>query len=202
MPPLIVSGSKGRRPAKTAFPRLWERRKTLDRQQKEKAVAALNEKFGRATGVVLTEYKGMTVAEISDLRNILRPLGIEYKVVKNTLARIASDGTPISVARAQFKGPVGIAITYGDPAMAAKKVLEYSKTNQKLKVTGGVVDGSFYAEAALKRIADLPSREVMLGMLAGTLQAPTTKMARLLSATVAKFAFAMSALKEKREKAA
>ena len=140
----------------------------------------------------------MTVAETTDLRRMLSSSAIDYSVVKNTLAKIASQETSFSVAADVFKGPVGIAIGYDDPVLAVKKVLDFVKTNEKLRVKGAVVDGQLYGAADLKAIAALPSREVLLSMLAGTLQAPMAKLAGALSATVTGFAYAMESLKSKK----
>lgn len=170
----------------------------LTKEQKNQVVAELKEKFEKTKGMVMTEYKGMTVAEITELRDQLRSKGIDYKVVKNTLARIASEGTPIEAAKDQFKGPIGVAMGFDDAAVVAKTVLDFSKKNDKLKIMGGVVDGSLYDEAAMKTIASLPSRDVLLGMMAGTMNAPASKMARLMNATVVQFAYALNALKDKK----
>lgn len=149
--------------------------------------------------MILTGYKGISVAELSELRRLLRGRGIDYRVVKNTLARIASQDTPISVAKDKFKGPVAVAIGYDDPVIAAKKVIEFSKKNEKLKLCCGVVEGKLYGANEVKAIAELPPRGVLLSMLAGALQAPSSKMAGALSATVRSLACAMSALKTKNE---
>ncbi len=148
--------------------------------------------------MVFTDYKGLTVAELFDLRRIFRGANIEYKVVKNTLAKAASKDTSISVASDLFRGPVGIVIGYVDPVQVAKKVLEYSRKNNKLKVSGGVVEGKLCNAEDIKSIAELPPREVLLSMMAGLLQAPLGKMAGALSATVSTFAYAMGALETKR----
>ncbi len=147
----------------------------------------------------MTDYKGMTVAELSELRRLLRTGGVDYQVVKNTLARIASQDTPVSAARDAFKGPVAIAIGYKDPIMTAKKIIEFSKKNEKLKLTGGVIEGKLFSVNEVKTIADLPPREVLLSMMAGAFQAPLSKMAGALSATVSSFAYAISALRTKKE---
>lgn len=140
----------------------------------------------------------MTVAELTALRGLLRKSSLEYSIVKNTLAKIAAKDTDISVAADVFKGPIGIAIGYDDPVLAVKKVLEFTKTNEKLQVRGAVVEGRFCDPKEMKAIADLPSREVLLSMLAGVFQAPASKMARALSATVTNFAYALEALKNKK----
>lgn len=147
---------------------------------------------------MLTEYKGMTVAEVTEMRDALRAASIEFKVVKNTLARIASEGTPAASAKGSFKGPLAVAIDYGDPARVAKEVLAFSRKNEKLKVMGGVLEGEFCDPARLKAFSELPPRDVLLGMMAGTMQAPAGKFAQLLVASVSRFAYAVNALKEKR----
>lgn len=147
----------------------------------------------------MTDYKGMTVADLSVLRRLLRSADVDYRIVKNTLARIASQDTPISVAKDAFKGPVAVAIGYKDPVMTAKKVIEFSRKNEKLKLSGGVIDGRLYDVNEVKAIAALPPREVLLSMIAGAFQAPSSKMAAALAATVSSFAYAMTALKTRKE---
>lgn len=178
--------------------RLRERRDNLNREEKQQVIESLKEKFAAAKGMVFTDYKGLTVAEMNEFRNTLRGASIEYRVVKNTLARIASEDTPAAVAKDSFAGPVGIAIGYDDAVAVAKTVLEFAKKNDKLKVTAGVIEGELCASDRLQGIAQLPAREVLLSMLAGSFQAPAGKMARLLSATIAQMAYAMNALREKR----
>ncbi len=171
----------------------------MKKEEKGQAIEELRKRFSEAKAVIFTDYKGMTVAELSELRRLLRAGGVEYSVVKNTLARIASQETSMSVAKTAFKGPVAVAIGYKDPVMTAKKVIEFSRKNEKLKLSGGVIEGKLYSVAEVKAIADLPPREVLLSMLAGAFQAPLSKMAAALSATVSGFAYAMGALKTKKE---
>ncbi|MCX5717785.1 MAG: 50S ribosomal protein L10 [Nitrospirae bacterium] len=170
----------------------------MKREEKTHLIAELKDRFKKANAVVLTDYKGLTVAELFELRRLLRGAGIEYKVVKNTLARAASAKTSLSVISDLLKGPVGIAIGYADPAQVAKKVIEYSKKNNKLKVSGGVVEGRLCNAEDIKSIAALPPREILLSMLAGVFNAPLSKMAGALSATVSSFAYAVKALESKR----
>jgi large subunit ribosomal protein L10 len=140
----------------------------------------------------------MTVAELSELRNLLREGKVEYKIVKNTLAKIASEGTPVSFAKDSFRGPVGIAISYDDPVLPVKKILEYSKKNDKLKVSAGVIEGSVCSSIDLKAVAETPPRKVLLSMLAGGFQAPLNKMAYALNATLAQFVYVLEAIKSKK----
>lgn len=171
----------------------------MKKEEKEQAIGELKKRFSEAKAVILTSYKGMTVAELSELRRLLRSSDVDYRVVKNTLARIASQDTPVSVASDVFKGPVAIAIGYSDPVMTARKVIEFSKKNEKLKLSGGVIEGRLYGVNDVKTIAYLPSREILLSVMAGAFQAPLGKMAAAFAATVSSFAYAMSALKTKRE---
>ncbi len=148
--------------------------------------------------MVFTDYKGMTVAELTELRRLLKKSSLDYSVVKNTLARIASKDTDVAAAEKVFKGPIGIAIGYDDPVLVVKKVLEFAKTNEKIQVRGAIVEGRLCEPAEVKQIADLPPREVLLSMLAGAFQAPSSKMAGALSATVSSFAYALQALRSKK----
>ena len=137
----------------------------------------------------------MTVAELTNLRRLLRSSSLEYSVVKNTLAKIASQDTVMAAAADSLKGPVGIAIGYDDPVLVLKKVLEFKKTNDKLQVKGAVVEGKFCDPNVVKEIAALPSREILLSMLAGAFQSPLSTLAGALNATVTSFAYAMESLK-------
>ncbi len=170
----------------------------LNKEEKGQVIEELKDKFSKAKAVILTDYKGMTVAELSELRGLLRGAKVDYRVIKNTFARIASEDTPISTAKDAFKGPVGIAIGYADPVAVAKKVIEFTRKSEKLRLSGGVIEGKFCAANDIRAIAELPPKEVLLSMLAGAFQAPLSKMAGALSATVSSFAYAMEALKTKK----
>ena len=150
--------------------------------------------------MILTDYRGLTVAELSELRSLLREGKIQYSVVKNTLASIATRGTSVSVAQDSFKGPVGVVISYDDPVMTAKRVLDYSKKNDKLKVRSGIIEGKLCMLDDIKAIAELPSRKVLLSMVAGSLQASIGKFGAALSATINSFIHAMEALKQQKFK--
>jgi len=149
---------------------------------------------------VFTDYRGMTVAELSELRRLLRDGNSEYRIVKNTLAKIASTDTYVSTAKESFKGPIGIAIGYDDPISVVKKILEYSKKNEKLKLSSGIIEGKFCASDSLRAIADIPPKNVLLSIIAGCLKTPLNNLAYALSEIVNKFAYIMEALKEKRAK--
>ncbi|MGO9377879.1 MAG: 50S ribosomal protein L10 [Dissulfurispiraceae bacterium] len=178
---------------------LWERRIILiTKEKKSKQLAELTEMLSKSKAVVFTEYKGLTVAQISELRKSLKEAGAEYKVFKNTLVSIAAKGTPYESAKSVLSGPTGLAFGYDDPIAAAKKVLEFAGKNDKFKVKSGVIEGKLYSTDEIKEVSKLPSKTVLLSILAGTFQAPAVKLARALNATIAQFAYALEAVKNKK----
>lgn len=181
---LIVSGKGGRN--------------LITKERKSQQIAELSEKFSKSKAVVLTEYKGLTVSEVAELRKVLKEAGAEYKVVKNTLSSIAARGTPVEPAADLFIGPTGIAFGFEDAIAAARKVLEYADKNEKFKVKSGVIEGRLCSVAEIKAMSKLPPKPVLLGMLAGAMQAPASKLAGALNATLTQFAYAMEALKNKK----
>jgi ribosomal protein L10 len=178
----------------------WERGSKLNRTDKEQVIKELKDGFSRAKAVIFTDYRGLTVAELSDLRKLLRESNFEYRVVKNTLAKIASEGTAVYNAKDYFKGPVGIAISYDDPVMTVKKVLEFARKNDKLKLSVGLIEGTVCPADELKAVAALPPKHVLLSMVAGAFSAPLNKLAYALNATMSRFVFVLSDLKNKRER--
>jgi len=173
---------------------------TLKREEKVRVVSELQDKFQRAKGIIFTDYRGLTVQEMSELRSKLRASALEYKVVKNTLAKRAAEGTPVESTVDVFSGPVGVAFGYEDPVILAKEVLEFVKTNEKLKIKGGVIEGGVCNAKELDAISKLPPREVLMSIFVRTMQAPLVRFASALRATLLRFIYAMEALKQKREK--
>jgi len=165
-------------------------------------VADLADRFNRATGAIVAEFRGLSVEEMRGFRGALRKADLDFKVVKNTLARRAVAGTPVEPIRDGLSGQVGVALGYDDPVVLAKSVLEFAKANdEKFRVRLGVIEGKPCDAAMLASVAKLPGRDVLLGQVAGMFQAPGQKLAGLLANTVNRFAFALHALKEKKEAA-
>lgn len=176
----------------------WGRGCKLKRDRKEQVVTEIKNNFDRAKAIIFTDYKGMTVAELSELRKLIRDNNLEYKIVKNTLAKIASSQTPVSPAKDYFKGPVGIAMSYDDPISALKKIIEYSIKNDKFKVSGGIIEGTLCTSDDLKTYAQIPPRDVMLSMFIGGLQSPLSKLSGAFRATICKFIYVLEAIKTKK----
>lgn len=168
------------------------------KEKKTQQLADLTEKLSRSKAVILADYKGLTVAEVSELRRVLKDVGAEFKVAKNTLCSLAVKGTPVDAAQDFFTGPTGIAFVYDDPVTAAKRFLEFAQKNDKLKIKSGVFEGKLCSTDDLKVISSLPPREVLLSILAGALQAPLSKLAASLNATITQFAYALEALKTRK----
>jgi large subunit ribosomal protein L10 len=132
------------------------------------------------------------------LRRLLKGSGAEYKVIKNTLINIAAKGTPFESAKESFTGTTGIAFGFDDAVEVAKKVLEYSGKNDKLKIKSGVIEGKLYFVDEIKAISTLPPKNVLLGIMAGAMQSPASKLAGVLNAAIAQLAYALEALKTKK----
>lgn len=164
-------------------------------------VADLTERLGRATSAVVTDYRGLTVHQLEDLRSQLRAQEVEYVVVKNTLARRAAAAAGVGDFAAALVGPVGLAIGYGDLATPAKLLTEYHRVNRRLPVVAGLVEGRVLDEAGVRSISDLPSREVLHSQLAGTLQMPLTSLAGALQSLLSDLAGALDARRAQLEAA-
>jgi large subunit ribosomal protein L10 len=171
------------------------------RPEKVAVVAEVREKLEAADAVMVTEYRGMSVTQIANLRKILRPIGAEYKVYKNTLVRLAADGAGMSELNDQLIGPSGVVFVQGDVAAAAKALRDYAKANPMLIIKGGSLGGKSLSDADVQALADLPSRDVLLSQIAGAFQAPMVKMAGLLQALPRNFAYGLKALIDLREAA-
>src|SRR5215217_9146224 len=145
------------------------------RPEKIAVVAEVRERLEAADAALLTEYRGLNVKALADLRRQLRPTG-EYKIYKNTLVRFAAREIGAGELEALLTGPTAIAFVTGDAAAVAKTLRDYARTNQNLVVKGGLLGGKVLSAADVQALADLPSREVMLSRLAGAFQAPLVKL--------------------------
>jgi len=172
----------------------------MRKEEKAEAIAELREKFGRARAAFLAECTGLEGNEVTELRRQLRGAGAELKVVKNTLAVLASEGTPLSVAKDYFHGPLSMAIGYDDPALPAKVLRDFiakEKRDTKMRITVGVVEGRLLDAARVKAVANLPSRNALLSLLLAGLQGPLAGLAGTMNGIVAKFVGTLIAIKGK-----
>ena len=170
----------------------------MARAEKQAAVAEIVDSFNDAAGAVLTDYRGLTVKELQDLR---RSLGehADYAVVKNTLAKLAAEEAGISGFDELLVGPTAIAFIKGDVVEAAKGLRDFAKANPTLVIKGGVLDGRPLDAKEVAKLADLESREVLLGKLAGAMLASLSQAVYLLNAPIAQAARLAGALQAKAE---
>jgi large subunit ribosomal protein L10 len=169
----------------------------VNKQEKKEAIDELHEKFARAKTAVITGYSGINVEQITELRAKLRTSKVEYRVVKNTLARKAAEGTGLEPLKDHFVGPVGIALGFDDVVAPAKVLFEFSKTQAKLQLKVGVLDGKLLNQADIKALASLPSLNALRGKIVGLLQAPASRIAVVLAAPGAQIARVMKAKADK-----
>jgi len=164
------------------------------------AVTELAEHFRNSNAAVLTEYRGLTVAQLKDLRRTLGPT-VTFAVVKNTLTKIAAKDAGVTGIDDLLAGPSAIAFVRGDAVEAAKTIKGFAKENAALVIKGGLMDGNVLSAADVQKIADLESREVLLSKLAGAMKAKQSQAAALFAAPLAKTARALGALQTKLESA-
>jgi large subunit ribosomal protein L10 len=170
--------------------------------QKKEIVRGLNEKFSSFAVVILTDYKGLDVAKMSELRRKLREADVEYHVVKNTLLRRAAEGTDVAAIVDQFTGPSAVAISMTDPVAPAKVLSDFAKANEKLEIQAGVMEGKALTPEGIKALSSLPSREVLLSQLLSALNGVPTSLVRLLNAVPQQMLTLLTAIKDQKESAA
>jgi len=167
----------------------------MARSDKVAAVAELTNRFSSSAGVVLTEYRGLSVKALRELR---RSLGDQasYSVSKNTLTTIAAREAGIDAIEEQLVGPTAIAFIDGDPVVVAKGLRDFARTNPQLVIKGGVLDGKFMTPDEVRKLADLESREVLLAKVAGALQGVLQQAISLVSAPLSQTARLLAALEQ------
>jgi large subunit ribosomal protein L10 len=159
----------------------------VDRTEKREFVASLASVFAETSMVVVTQNKGLTVAEVSDLRRKMRDGGSTFKVAKNRLAALALDGTPFDGIKPMLKGPTALAWSR-DPVAVAKTAVDFAKTNEKLVLIGGALGTQTLDAAGVRALADLPSLDTLRAKLVRMLQTPATRIAGVLAAPAGQLA--------------
>ena len=166
--------------------------------KKKEIVKDLREKFIRSKVVIVTDYKGLDVATINDLRRKLREFEVEYKVAKNSLLIRASEETDVALIKDCFKGPSAIALSYEDPIAPAKVLTKFANEHDELEIKTGVLDGKVLDINAIKAMSILPSREVLLGQLLSAVNGVPTNFVRVLNAIPVQFLNVLQAVKEQK----
>ncbi len=167
--------------------------------KKKEVVQGIQEKLADARLVVFTDYRGLTVDEMSDLRNKLRVPGVEYRVLKNTMTEFALKNLGHEDVIPQIAGPNAVLFSQEDPVGPVKSVYEFIKQYKKLEVKVGILEGQMLTPDRVKALADLPPREVLIAQVLGTMQAPITSLAYVLNANITGLARALDQIREKKE---
>ena len=148
---------------------------------KQPIVQEIAENIEGAQSVVVVDYRGLTVAQDTQLRKELREAGVTYKVYKNTMIRFAAKGTEFEALEPHLEGPTALAVSKEDATAPARVLAEFAKKADKLELKAGVVEGTYYDAKGIQVIATIPSREVLLGKLLGSIQSPIANFARVIN---------------------
>lgn len=178
-------------------------KKKVEVDKKALKAAAVEDLTGRlrgASSAVLADYRGMTVAQMQDLRRKLRGGGVEMVVVKNTLARRAATAAGLGILEKELTGPVAMIFGTDDPGTPARLLTEYIRSNRKMVIKSAILQGRLLDADTVGQLADLPSREVLLSRLLGAMQAPLANLANVLQAPLGQLARTLDALRTQREK--
>lgn len=169
-----------------------------DIEAKSQVVAEIKDKFEHSAGVVLADYRGLTVAEVTKLRVQLREAGVEYRVLKNTMVRRAAHEVGIEGLDSYLEGPTAVAFS-ADPVAPAKVLIDFAKANKKFTIKAGVVEGKVIDPNGVKSLADLPSREVLLAMVLSGIQAPLAGLVNVLQGPIRKMGYALEEVRKLKE---
>jgi large subunit ribosomal protein L10 len=162
---------------------------------KADTVESLRRAIAEQRGAVVAEFKGLTVAEVTSLRRKLREVDADFRVVKNTLIRLAAKDSDFAQISDLFKGPTAVAFSHGDPVGMAKALKTFAQVTPKVTLKGGFLDGRGLTAAEVSALAEVPSREVLLARLAGSLQSPIAGLVRVLAGPQSKLVYALEAIK-------
>ncbi len=171
----------------------------MNRTEKQQVVAELSSAFAANAGVLIVSFSGLNVENVTELRRKIRQSGSSYRVIKNTLAIRAAENTPVSKLVERFDGPTAIAYTSGDPIALAKILTDFVKTHPEIKFKGGVLEQSVLTAEQCQALAEMPSREVLLGKVLFLLNAPLTRLAGALNSPLTRLAIALKQLEEKKQ---
>ena len=173
----------------------------MRKEEKQQIAEDLRDRFSKVAIIVLTDYKGLDVKAMNDLRRKLRAEEVEYQVVKNTLLVRASEDNDVALIKDYFKGPNAIALSYDDPISPAKVLSQFAKENDKLEIKVGLMNGQVLDANAIKALAKLPSREVLLGQFLSALNAIPASFVRTIAEVPRSFVSVLAAIRDQKEAA-
>ena len=168
-------------------------------EAKKQIVLEIKEKMEQSKGIIFYDYRGLSVEEVTDLRNKFRAQGVEYHVIKNSMLKRAADMMEIKGLDETLPGPTAVAFGISDPVAPAKVLVEFVKKVKKTEIKAGVLGTKVIDVKGIEALAELPSREQLIAQLAGTLQAPISGIARSLSGIICKLGYALNAVKDQKQ---
>lgn len=171
----------------------------MARPEKEAIVAELKEKLEQSKAAILTDYRGLNVAAMTELRRLMREQGLEYRVVKNTLTRFAAQELGLDDLEPYLEGPTAIAFSFEDPVAPAKVIMDFAKEHKQLEVKAGLLRGKVIQPEGVKELADLPPREVLLAQVLGGLQAPIAGLVGVLNGAPRNLVYVLEAIRKQKE---
>ena len=166
-------------------------------EAKVKAVEEIRDRFGRCRTAILTDYRGLNVAEITELRRKLKEQDVEYKVVKNTLTKIAIQDFEFNLDE-HLEGPTAIAFSYEDPVAPAKILMDFAKTHKQLEIKAGVVEGKVADKSVIGELAKMPPKEQLLANVVGAIQSPLYGIVGVLEGTIRDMVYTLQAIQDKK----
>ena len=173
----------------------------MNLEEKKRIAQNLNERFSKAAVVIVSDYKGLDVAAINDLRRKLKQEEVEFQVAKNSLLIRASEKTDVALIKDAFEGPSAVALSYGDPVAPAKILTEFAKENEVFEIKVGILSGKVIDASGIKALSALPTREVLLASLVATMNAVPTGFVRTLAEIPRRLLNVLQAIKEQKEAA-
>jgi large subunit ribosomal protein L10 len=174
----------------------------VNRKEKQAVVSEVSDRMARASAVILTDFSGLKVEQMTELRQKLKDSGLDYLVVKNTLLKLASQGTDSEQLTQDLTGPNGLGFSYDDPVELAKVLVDFAKDNPKLDIKEGVLDGKIISAVEVSALAKLPSREVLLGQLLGVMNGVARNFVSVLAAVPRGLVTALKQIEEQKAEAA
>jgi len=207
MQPVILSEAKNLRPGERFFASLrmtlpeaytQEEVSVLPREDKVERVSELKEDIQGSTAMYLTDYRGLSVSEITSLRRNLKDAGADYKVVKNTLFKRAAEGLEDPALVSTMEGPTAIAFVHNDPIAPARTIVDFMRDHKTLSIKGGYLDGRFYGPSDVTALSKVPPRDQLIAMLVGSLQSPISGFVGTLQGVVSNLVYTLQGLVEKK----
>lgn len=167
--------------------------------EKKQVVEDIKQKLDEAMLVICTDYRGLNVGQVTQLRNNLRVPGVEYRVLKNTMFRFALQQRGYEDIADRITGPNAVVFSKDDPVGPARILTEFARINKQLEIKMGILEGKYLSADGVKELANLPSREVLLGQVVGTMQAPITSFVRVLNANLTGLVRALDGIREQKQ---